>query len=677
MAKITLGGERLGSGKKMEVNIPEFGRSSHDQGFVFTTDQAFGTLVPALNQIGTRGDVAYINDITSLVRTLPTNGPVFGSVKQQIDVFAAPIRLYIGALHNNITGIGLKMNQIKFPVTEHVTTVYESDYQLKNPNSASVARDSLSAYLGSNGSRYEETGKNVQYNEMDIFKLFYWDIYKNYYANKQEEEGVVIKGSKKNNGVLSITASNFIPGKDLVAVEGNIPKWGVPYVDNSKDSTQFVIEFTQAIDESILSELEFAISPGDGTGSTISTIESLIESGNWIKTEYESSKVIILLYVGESKTRDVIDTQPFIIAPESIWGREASVEMERFPLSNIDKMREAILSAPIGVPLVINKVGNGLTPYNTDTIHVTDENGKIREARSVTMCGLGIKCHLSDMFNNWLQTDWIDGENGINELTSIDTSNGSFTVNEFILDYKLFKMMNRIAISDGSYDAWQTAVYGQEGRVITESPIYCGGYSSEVAFDEVVSNAATDQEPLGSLAGRGSQQGRTRKGGKNIKIKCDEAMLIMAISSFTPRVSYSQGQQWWTNLESMDDLHKPDLDGIAFQNLNTGSMAAWTINEQGDSRAVGKQPSWLEYTTEVNHTFGSFSPGESLEHMVINRTYQADETGNVENVTTYIDPTEFNVIFADQKLSAKPFWVQIGFDLTMRRKMSASQIPNL
>lgn len=259
------------------------------------------------------------------------------------------------------------------------------------------------------------------------------------------------------------------------------------------------------------------------------------------------------------------------------------------------------------------------------------------------MCGLGVKCHLSDMFNNWLQTDWNDGENGINELTSIDTSTGSFTINEFILDYKLFKMMNRIAISDGSYDAWQTAVYGQEGRVITESPIYCGGYSSEIAFDEVVSNAATESEPLGSLAGRGAQQSGTRKGGKNIKIKCDEAMLIMVINSFTPRVTYSQGFEWWTQLESMDDLHKPDLDGIAFQNLNTAKMAAWTELANGTSPAVGKQPSWLEYTTAVNKTFGSFAPGGELEHMVLNRVYKADpKTGNIENATTYIDPTEFD-----------------------------------
>lgn len=677
MAKITLGGERLGSGKKMEVNIPQFGRSSHDQGYVFTTDQAFGTLVPALCQIGTRGDVAYLNDITSLVRTLPTNGPVFGSVKQQIDVFAAPIRLYIGALHNNTTGIGLKMNQIKFPVTEHITTVYNEDWALKNPNTASVAPDSLSAYTGSPGSR-SDGGKQTAYNEMDIFRLFYWDIYKNYYANKQEEEGVVITGGSSGATVNEVQLF-FGGGYLFTQKKDGSSFWGVNEPTSTSVTFQagskIIYNFpdntdTKAISDEEMSRLSLIVFPAPGK-SPVNYADGTFNrsdlTNNRIQYEYIGNAVYTETFSPELQGFSI---DRFIF--------ESEIQALRFPLENIDKMREAILAAPIGTPLVINKVNGGMAPYNVDTRQLTDSANKIRESRSLPMCGLGIKCHLSDMFNNWLQTDWIDGENGINDLTSIDTSTGSFTINEFILDYKLFKMMNRIAISDGSYDAWQTAVYGQEGRVITESPVYCGGYSSEIAFDEVVSNAATDTEPLGSLAGRGAQQGHTRKGGKNIKIKCDEAMLIMVISSFTPRVTYSQGQQWWKNLESMDDLHKPDLDGIAFQNLNTGSMAHWSIDVTGNSPAVGKQPSWIEYTTEVNHTFGSFSPGKELDHMVLNRVYQANTiNGEVENVTTYIDPTEFNNIFADSSLALKPFWVQIGFDLTMRRKMSATQIPNL
>ena len=189
--RVNLGGKRLGSGNKMTVQMKNFGRSSHDQGFVFTTDQAFGTLVPCLTQIYTRGDTVYLDDITSIVRTLPTTGPVFGSVKQQIDVFVAPIRLYIGALHNNATGVGLKMDQVKMPLKEHVTTTLSSDAQLEAPNRASVSKTSLESYLGLNASPWCKA-PGTKYYKNALFELMYWDIYKCYYANKQEEVGYCI-----------------------------------------------------------------------------------------------------------------------------------------------------------------------------------------------------------------------------------------------------------------------------------------------------------------------------------------------------------------------------------------------------------------------------------------------------------------------------------------------------
>ena len=37
----------------------------------------------------------------------------------------------------------------------------------------------------------------------------------------------------------------------------------------------------------------------------------------------------------------------------------------------------------------------------------------------------------------------------------------------------------------------------------TETPVYEGGMSAEIEFQEVVSTAATTEEALGSLAGRG------------------------------------------------------------------------------------------------------------------------------------------------------------------------------
>ena len=117
-----------------------------------------------------------------------------------------------------------------------------------------------------------------------------------------------------------------------------------------------------------------------------------------------------------------------------------------------------------------------------------------------SQAGLAVKTYLSDRFNNWLNTEWIDGTTGgINAISG--------RCNRWKAHYgcsdsskKIFNMLNRVAITDSTYQAWREATYGIK-RNTTRSPIFCGGMQSEIAFDEIVSNSATDEEPLGTLAG--------------------------------------------------------------------------------------------------------------------------------------------------------------------------------
>ena len=93
--------------------------------------------------------------------------------------------------------------------------------------------------------------------------------------------------------------------------------------------------------------------------------------------------------------------------------------------------------------------------------------------------------------------------------------------------------------------------------------------SSEIEFEQIVSNSASnadEYEPLGTLAGRGVNT--NKKGGKVI-IKINEPCYIMGIASITPRVDYGDGEDWDNYLETLDDLHKPQMDGIGFQDLLT------------------------------------------------------------------------------------------------------------
>lgn len=407
------------------------------------------------------------------------------------------------------------------------------------------------------------------------------------------------------------------------------------------------------------------------TGST--AITQQINQETWELTPANEAKSL-----WNAKPKNLELVWSLTTGGKAIQADNKGIKLQQFELSNIDDMREAILAAPKTAPFNIGSLNK--LPYkasiSNETVGETNEKGN---ASWFNQAGLGIKTYLSDRFNNWLSTEWIDGEGGIADITSVNVSDGMLKMDALILAKKIYDMMNRIAVSDGSYQSWQEVVYDEKALRIAESPMYVGGMSSEVVFDEVVSNSATEDQPLGTLAGRGAE--RQTRGGNSIKIKIREPSMIMIIGSFTPRVDYSQGNKWWTRLQTMNDFHKPNLDGIGFQELITDEMAAFdtVINDDGTIawRAAGKQVSWQEYMTNVDQSFGAFSAYRELAHMAMNRSYEHDSTGAISDLTTYIDPTKYNVAFADAKLSAKNIWVQCAIDCIVRRKMSAKQIPNL
>lgn len=681
--KKTLGGDRLRSENKMEVYLPNFGRSSHNIGKIIRTSQACGTIVPYWCQIGLDGTTFYV-DITTKVKTLPTTGPVFGSFKHQIDVFVIPIRLYIAALHNNALGVGLNMSKVllpQFEVNSANTSIYEND-----TNRGQVNPSSLLSYLGIKGFGRSEVN---QYKRRfpAIFNLAYWDIFKNYYANKQEEKAYVI------TGVDHIWESIQI---------GDGTQWSVTWNNNASATYEAVpssqkplfikLKFEEKISPEEVNEIQFLTNNPYVPTVVSNGITKLGDTFVFQRTDpdapglrepqnprkatdtymYQIKKAIKFAFQIKATSGKNLITMP----------ENKKIKLTQFTLKNIDDERTSILAAPSSSAYIVD---NTKLPYMAAIAPLelpNHDRTKTYYSSNAwfSQAGLAVKTYLSDRFNNWLNTEWIDGTTGgINAITAVDVTDGKLTMDALILQKKIFNMLNRVAITDGTYQAWREATYGIRSATLPESPIFCGGMQSEIAFDEIVSNAATEEEPLGTLAGRGTTT--MYKSGRGLKIKCTEPSMIMALGSITPRIDYSQGNKWWTRLENMDDFHKPTLDAIGFQELIAEEAAAWstevTENYKETYQSLGKQPSWIEYTTDVNETYGEFAAGMPLAFMCLNRVYEESVNGTISNASTYIDPTIYNNIFAESSLSSQNFWVQVAFDVTARRVMSAKQIPNL
>lgn len=667
---VTLGGERLGAGKKQKVTLKSYERSTHDLSYVWRSTMSSGTLVPFMSEVALPGDTFDIN-LNCDVKTHPTVGPLFGSYKVQLDVFQCPVRLYNGKLHMNLLNIGLNMAQIKLPLLD-----IDADGN-KTTDNGQINPSSIFSYFNIRGVGNGAGTVNRVFNAVPY--LSYFDIYKNYYANKQEDLGFIIHNEQDiNSNSISTCYMSYpeYPGTD-------------GYLSDQAGGAYGSVSFGPQTQWTIVMGNNFEVDPNtiliafkDTLGYTqYVPLTTIFNSIIWD----ESNQTFICTIPKSPFTIGTIDLQWWQYDGSIIYPDQNTPKLTSFPLKNIDDMREYILTHTMqSTPFYINS--GTIAPYGLPLQQGTSG----LYSKESTQEGLLIKTYQSDLFNNWVQTDWIDGTNGINSITAVDTSSGEFTLDTLQLSKKVYDMLNRIAISGGSYDDWLDAVYTHERTRSQENPMYMGGLIKELAFQEVVSNAAAvsggEEKPLGTLAGRGVLT-QKNKGG-HVVVRVDEPSYIIGIVSLTPRIDYSQGNKWDVNLKTMDDFHKPALDEIGFQSLISDQLAWWDttiVNGNPIYKEVGKQPAWINYMTNVNVCRGNFAVQEGDQgieggqmYMTLNRRYERDSSsGSIKDLTTYIDPRKYNNIFADGRLDAQNFWTQIAVDITARRKMSARLMPNL
>uniref|UniRef100_A0AAU8B5N0 Major capsid protein n=1 Tax=Dulem virus 214 TaxID=3145691 RepID=A0AAU8B5N0_9VIRU len=639
-----IGKNTLGDNNKMKVAMREYEMSTHDLSFVFRNTQAPGTLVPFMKLPAQKGDIW---DIQLFNKTLthPTIGPLFGNYKLQHFIFSCPIRLYNSWLHNNRTGIGMNMKQVKMPKLQ----VPNSNSQnFKNPANPS----SLLAYMGFRGAK-TQSAAGANWNKVNALPfLMYYDIFKNYFANKQEENAYYIGGLSKVADNISViqsngTTSNYsLKGIEWTSVQDDFTQTTQLRVNNLNN---------QVTPKQFWENLELRLSKNGVLGSRIAATQTSDTSGTTITLDKAETGTFNRI----TGIREAIE-----------WDFEG-VQLLPFKLENVDSMRDKILQTPGNNTLLITE--SDLEPYGAlKRTFISD----------FQQFGLCVKTYDSDIFNNWVNTDWIDGEGGISEITAVSTEGNELNLDSLNLAQKVYNMLNRIAVSGGTYRDWLETVY-TAGNYLErpETPVFEGGMTQWIEFDEVVSSASTIDEPLGTLAGRGKTT--KQRGSGKLHIRIHEPSYIIGICAITPMVDYSQGNEWdMIDIDTMDDWHKPALDGIGYQDSLCVNRAWWAMDALANgtytSPSPGKTVAWINYMTNYNKSFGEFASGQSEEFMVLNRNYEENSEGaNIQDLTTYIDPSKHNNIFADRKLSAMNFWLQTACDIKVRRNISAKQIPNL
>lgn len=709
----TLGGNRLGSGRRIQTELETFNKSTFNLSKVIRTSMACGVLTPTYRQVVLKEDTFRIK-MEHRVYTMPTNGPLFGSFKGETHFFFCPNRLYQGILHNNTQKIGNRMAEVKYPV-------FITDNWNANNDNCHVDNSCLLAYLGLREVPFEREMQELNAVPM----LAYDDIFKNFFANQQEPNAKVI-GVKKEyipytEGLFYKLLNTGSGGPDwpntydrtfvfdpktgseigkYSLINQETPSTTITLVDSygqEFNATGFFLSKRGSRDSFRDYEAEIKIAKVDG-GPSVPYAINYSTLGYRIKypAPWEGEESWCWFYpkdlaqadgtlLGSGTVRD-----PWRVKYSVYTFKKAPSQMVPdiidFPLENLDKARRTILkNCELGDQVV---VGLGGTTSIPDAQRINWPPYSIQKPFSQNelvkypMGGLLLKTYASDMFNNWLESETIDGDNGIADITAIKVEDGKFKLDQLAINKKLYRMLNSVQVSGNTYQDWEEATTGYRAYGQNESPIYLGGQSFEIQFQEVVSTADTDttkagDQPLGTLAGRGIA---TNYKGGNIKFTANESGFVIGITSITPRVDYSQGNAWYLKLTNGDAYHKPYLDEIGFQDLMAEQMAG----RVGGKKAIGKQTSWLHYQTDVNETFGDFGYGGTNEFMVLNRNYDAvtgssthPNGGTIKDATTYIDPQKYNYPFAKTDLTAQNFWVQIGLKISTRRLMKAKQMPRV
>jgi hypothetical protein len=654
----TLGKNTLGDNNKMKVAMRDYDMSTHDISTVFRSSVGVGMLVPFCKILCQKGDIIDLNLINKTL-SQPTLGPLFGSFKLQHFMFFGGFRLYNSWLHNNRTGIGMKMSDIKLP------TMLAKTYGTPTEGKTNISASALYKYLGWSKSRRTGASATQGVEKNGVPLLLYLDIFKNFFANTQEKKFYMLKGAGEVTLDIQDTYNSSFDGNYTIGRNQET----VQITNTTNIHTNLMnIDYKRFWDSIKVKVL-------NSKGTVVS----------------KSLAQITTNALTDTITLNNIDADPFatilLFSTTVETAKFIKTQIGQYDLKLLDQIRDVILHKKGNEKLTL--YGENLNTNNGGSAELQAMFGELVTSQTNKLGGMLLKTYDSDIFNNWIQTDWIDGTGGITEITSIDitANDGKLTMDALNLQQKVYNMLNRIAVSGGTYRDWLETVY-TAGKYLDrpETPVFIGGMTQYIEFDEVISKSATEtaygSQPLGDIAaiGRG---GKPLNNG-HIHYQCEEPGYIMGLIAITPMIDYSQGNDFDLNLQTIDDLHKPALDGIGYQDLIQEQMVGETSTYNGGSSisnlkhlAANKTVAWIDYMTNYNRTYGDFAAGEALDFMVLNRRYEVGSNNTIKDLTTYVDPQKYIEIFADTSIDSQNFWVQTVIQATRRGNYSAKQIPFL
>ena len=124
---------------------------------------------------------------------------------------------------------------------------------------------------------------------------------------------------------------------------------------------------------------------------------------------------------------------------------ESIINLIKTKLEVLDQLRDVILHKKGNETLILNETNTGVNEGGS--VELSTYIKSIRESQNSKQGGLFIKTYDSDIFNNFIKTDWVEGSGSIAEKTSIDitANDGKLSLDALNLQEKVYNLLNRMS----------------------------------------------------------------------------------------------------------------------------------------------------------------------------------------------------------------------------------------
>lgn len=326
--------------------------------------------------------------------------------------------------------------------------------------------------------------------------------------------------------------------------------------------------------------------------------------------------------------------------------------------------------------------------------------------------GLPLRTYRMDLNRGILK----DSEDQFN--SRVNVVDGGFSVDTLRFANKMQKLFDRIDVSGGRFSDMMRARWGVTPRNTLNVPDYLGSVSNFFGVTDVISmasgmNSEVENGRGNSILGQqaGFAVGKVKRDNAPISFRSDQYGTLVCMFSLVPIVTYSQGIELEDLKTSFADVFDPAFNQLGFQDVRIEELMALPTFDFGASttlqspvssgnleagNAFGRRFAFSEYMSSLPRAHGLFAYGQDFDYWVNNRIYvrpgvtapvEDDEDpesainlllpyGNV-NLSTYIDPSVQNNLFADVGLTAQNFRLRVNFDIWMRRNVGSRVMPHL